>query len=185
MTAIGDLTSLLMLRGLSADEVRKALDLVQLHVKESTDIRWTSGGHPVDSVAERRRAYDRGRQRIRRDKLKNAHIDNTLTSLPSSDSSLEKKEGVGVARESKPRANRGQVVPADMQISIKNLDFAMSHGWPRDRAFREWERFRDGSISKGRVYKNFDAGWRNWVTSPYQKDAPGKFNLMSGIDGVI
>jgi len=106
--------------------------------------------------------------------------------LTSSDSSLEKKEGLVVARESKPRANRGQTVPADMQLSIKNLDYALSQGWQRDRAFREWNRFRDGSIAKGRVYKNIDAGWRNWVTSPFQKETPnGKFNLMSGIDGVI
>ena len=106
--------------------------------------------------------------------------------LTFSDSTLEKKEGVVIARASKPRANRGQTVPADMQLSIKNLDYALTQGWARDRAFREWGRFRDGSISKGRLYKNIDAGWRNWVTSPYQKETPsGKFNLMSGIDGVI
>lgn len=106
--------------------------------------------------------------------------------LSSSDSSLEKEEGVVIARASKPRASKGQTVPAEMQLSIKNLDYALGQGWPRDRAFREWERFRDGSISKGRLYKNIDAGWRNWVTSPYQKNTPtGKFNLMSRIDGVI
>ena len=96
----------------------------------------------------------------------NLYIESSL--LPSSEVLLEKKEGVVVARASKPRANRGQVVPEDMKLSIKNLDYALSEGWTRERAFREWGRFRDGSISKGRIYKNFDAGWRNWVTSDFQ-----------------
>ena len=106
--------------------------------------------------------------------------------LTSSDSSLEKKEDLVVARERKLRANRGQIVPADLQLSIKNLETALSRGWARERAFSEWQRFKDHSAANGKAYRNVDAAWRNWVTSPFQKNGPsGQFKSMSGIDGVI
>lgn len=88
--------------------------------------------------------------------------------LTSSDSTLEKKEVVVIARERKSRA-KGQIVPESMKLSIKNLEFALSKGLTRQAAFEEWERYKDGSISKGRAYQNIDAGWRNWMRSPFLK----------------
>lgn len=169
MTAIADLAAFLMLRGLSADDVKAVLSMAQDHVKESADIHRMSADCRVDTSAEKRRAYDRERQRIKRERDK-AHRDSTNS---SSDSLLEKKEEVVITHASKSRASKGQTVPEDMKLSVKNLEFAISKGWSRQRAFDEWDRFKDGSISKGRAYRNIDAGWRNWVTSPFQRETNG------------
>lgn len=132
MSAIGDLTALLMLRGLSADVIKSALDLVQLHVKESTDIRPISGGHPVDRVAENRRAYDRERQRIKRERDKERSLSSLLPS--SSDSTLGKEEEVVVARESKPRASRGLRLPDDWKPNVGHYAAGKQLGYADDTA---------------------------------------------------
>lgn len=135
MSAIGDLTELLMLRGCPPDVVKTAVDLAQLHARESAEIHPTSGGHPVDSAAEKRRAYDRERQRIKRDKLKNVSLDSSL--LPSSEVSLEKKEEVVVARESKPRAS-GHRLPEDWKPNAGHYAAGKTDlGYPDDASIDE------------------------------------------------
>jgi hypothetical protein len=120
-----------MLRGCPPDVVKVALDLVQLHVKESADIHPISGGHPVDRVAENRRAYDRERQRIKRERDK----ERSLSSFPSSsDSTLEKEEEVVVARESKPRARRGLRLPDDWKPNVGHYAAGKQLGYADDAA---------------------------------------------------
>lgn len=69
-TPIAELTSLLLSAGLSADVVTKAIDLAQQHAEKSADVRRQSADSPVDEATERRRAYDRDRQRTRRAEIK-------------------------------------------------------------------------------------------------------------------
>ncbi len=57
--------------------------------------------------------------------------------------------------------------------SDKNIEDATSRGWSTDYAKSEWQRFKDWSANKGRKHRNVDAAWRNWVTSPYQKNGSG------------
>jgi hypothetical protein len=48
-------------------------------------------------------------------------------------------------------------------------EFSSSHGLSEQRIDEEVARFRDHALAKGRTAKNWDAAWRNWVTSPFQK----------------
>ena len=50
-----------------------------------------------------------------------------------------------------------------------NRDFARQKGWPEARIDQEIERFRNHAAQNDRKCKNWDAAWRNWVTSPYQQ----------------
>lgn len=107
------------------------------------------------------------------------YIDSYLTSSSDSKEEGKKEDSSVVARERKPRANKGQVVPEDMNLSEKNLDFALNGHekcaeWDRPRAFHEWERYKSNSISKGVLYRNIDHGWRNWVRSPFQEKQNGQ-----------
>ena len=49
-----------------------------------------------------------------------------------------------------------------------SLEVAEKRGWPRERAISEAQRFKDFAEANGKRYANWDAAWRNWVTSPYQ-----------------
>lgn len=62
--------------------------------------------------------------------------------------------------------------PAPAEPSEANLAYAKSKGLSEQRARSEFDRFRDHAIAKGSKYKNWDAAWRNWVTSPYQANGP-------------
>jgi hypothetical protein len=159
MTAIGDLAKLLIVGGLSAEHVAQALDLAQLHAQEVGGLSADVGGLSADSVTEKRRAYDRGRQAEIRRAKKDQHI---LTSLPSSLSdSQEKKEGV-VGR---AKSSRGTRLPDDWQPTQADLNFAVCHipeGVISDTAAQ----FRDhwhAKTGQDACKMDWSAAWRTWV----------------------
>jgi hypothetical protein len=79
----------------------------------------------------------------------------------------EKKE-----REKPKRVSRAACeLPSEW---IAGRELAKGLGWSDARIDREAQRFRDHAATKGRTCKNWDAAWRNWVTSPYQQ--PEKVN---------
>lgn len=93
----------------------------------------------------------------------------SLSTLPSADSSKESKSLVVAPARSTRRA-RGCAIDPVAKLSNKNLDYALGKGMHRQRAFDEWERFKDHGLKKGVLWTNWDAAWRNWVTSPYQNN---------------
>lgn len=94
----------------------------------------------------------------------------SLSTLPSADSSKESKSLVVTPARStdRARAGKGTAIDPTAPLTNKNLDYALEHGFLRQRAFDEWLRFKDHSLKKGVTYRNWDAAWRNWVTSPFQ-----------------
>jgi hypothetical protein len=62
-------------------------------------------------------------------------------------------------------------LPADFSPDI---DFAAYKGFPREKAVEEAQRFRDYALAHDKKYRDWDAAWRNWLTSPYQEK--GKSN---------
>ncbi len=154
MTAIADLVSLLLSTGFPPDSIARAVDLAQLHAKESAEIHRISGGNPVDVAAEKRRAFDRERQeRIRRAK-KDALL---LASLPLSDSQ-EKKEGVG------GRA-RGARIATDWLPLDPDFEFAVGLIGGQ-RAGQEVPKFKDywqARAGPGGVKLDWSATWRTWI----------------------
>jgi hypothetical protein len=70
---------------------------------------------------------------------------------------------------SKPkRVSRSAAIDVPLSPSDSQRSFAASQGWDQPKINREWERFRNWSLNKGRKHRNIDAAWRNWVTSPFQ-----------------
>ena len=59
--------------------------------------------------------------------------------------------------------------PPEFVLDGEPLRFALDQGWPSTRAKAEWGRFRDHALGHDRRQKDWLAAWRNWVTSPYQK----------------
>lgn len=49
-----------------------------------------------------------------------------------------------------------------------DAEFAKARGWTTEYVSSEFQRFRDHALAKGRKCRDWQAAWRNWVTSPYQ-----------------
>lgn len=181
MTAIADLVSVLLSAGLSADVVRQAIDLAQQHAQESREIRRQSADNPRISADDKRRAYDRERQRKKRMSANGA-----LTLLPSSSTdSQEKKEGV-VGRAA---AVRGTRLPSDWALSNADACFALPLVGER-RVAQETEKFRDywhARAGPGGVKLDWAAVWRTWIRKAVENGKPnGKSSpTMDAFDDLI
>jgi uncharacterized protein YoaH (UPF0181 family) len=63
MSAVAELVQMLMLAGMTPEQVARAVDLAEQHRMSGG----MSGGNPVDTAAERRREWDRDRKRRQRE----------------------------------------------------------------------------------------------------------------------
>lgn len=62
---------------------------------------------------------------------------------------------------------RAKRLPEDFALTVADHEFARNRGWDAERRKAEFERFCDHAVSKGRKLTDWHAGWRTWVTSPY------------------
>ena len=117
----------------------------------------------VDVQAEKRRAADRERQRIRRQSADNPQTpqmsQNTPLLIEDNSKDLSKKK-------------RGSRLSADWAPSEDDLAFARSKGMPQIRMDLETEKFRNYWTAKtGTAATKIDwpATWRNWVLSSIER----------------
>jgi hypothetical protein len=133
-----------------------------------------------DEQAERRRAKDRDRKRLRNSAESAESAETAETSVGASRAHVvilsEEPEEIpspkeplkGVPKGSslpKPK-NRGTRLGADWQLSAANVEYGLALGVPESVVRREGERMRDWAIAapgqKG-VKLDWDATWRNWI----------------------
>lgn len=111
-------------------------------------------GNPVDSTAEKRRAYDRDRKR------KSAEILRNSTGVP--DATLSKEESKKKENKKEREVTRASQLPEgwlpDEQVWKAAVDRI-----GLDRCNAEFTKFKNHAADKGRVSKNWNAAWRNWV----------------------
>jgi uncharacterized protein YdaU (DUF1376 family) len=75
---------------------------------------------------------------------------------------------VSVARK---RAKPKTSIPPDALISEPMRAAAEERGLSDAEAEAQFKRFRDWAVAKGQVYADWDAAWRNWLTSPHFRPA--------------
>jgi len=114
--------------------------------------------------ADRVRAQTKARVRNYRERvtlrngtvtLPNGHIEDSL--LSSKSPKKERKKDI----------SRKHGLPDDFTLSLHDHNFAESHGWNAARRSAELARMVDHAKSTGRKLIDWHAGWRTWVTSPY------------------
>lgn len=81
---------------------------------------------------------------------------------------------------SKPKRVSRSAVDIPERPTEEARVFARSEGWDDERTNREWQRFRDHSLAKGRKHRDLMAAWRNWVRSPYQTNGASNAKPGSG-----
>jgi DNA-binding transcriptional ArsR family regulator len=108
-------------------------------------------------------------ERVRRLRKQRRNVSSTVSETPpetETESETEKNKKERSLR-SRPSTRKNAVsIPDGWQ---PNRDFATQHGLSEQRVDQEVARFRDHALTKGRTAKNWDAAWRNWITSPYQQ----------------
>lgn len=63
---------------------------------------------------------------------------------------------------------RAHRLPVDWSVSDRGRLFAQSRGFDEWQIEEQAQRFRDHALATGRRQVDWEAAWRNWVTSPYQ-----------------
>jgi len=74
--------------------------------------------------------------------------------------------------ESRARARRAKVPLPDN--FVPDREPARSLGWTESKIDQEIERFQNSARAHDRKYADWGAAWRNWLTSPLQKEAKEK-----------
>lgn len=89
---------------------------------------------------------------------------------------LAGKEGKG--KEGKARRERATTVPTDFSVSDGMREWALSKGFPAESQGDETERFLDWHRSKGSLFSDWTAAWRNWIAKAvkYRKQEPSGAN---------
>jgi hypothetical protein len=120
-------------------------------------------------AAEKIRAQTRIRVRNHRERVTLRNVSVTLPPLPPS-SLKEKSPPTPPSKENTlfpPSPRRAQQMPADFALTEADCNFAKQRGWDATRIASEFEHFCDHAKAKGRTLKDWHAGWRTWVQSPY------------------
>lgn len=140
-------------------------DVIELAVAtaETVAAPMLSGGSPVDTTADKRRAYDRDRKARERE-IHRTSGGNPRTSENASLSKESKKEEKE-EREEPKRNVRGHRLPDDWAPEEADWQAAKA-AVGSERAFAELAKFRDHwkqqPGSKG-VKLDWNAAWRNWI----------------------
>jgi hypothetical protein len=121
-------------------------------------------GNPVDTAAEKRRAYDRERKREKRNSTGIPPDSAECPNTPLSSSNINRK--------------RGERLPPDFQ---PDRGIAKQLGWSDSQIDSEIENFRDYWIAKpgaGGCKLDWPATWRKWVRSSKVKPAGTSATVM-------
>lgn len=70
-------------------------------------------------------------------------------------------------------ARRKTRIPPDAILSDRHREIATAKGLTDAEAEAQFLRFRDWACAKGQSYVDWDAAWRNWITSPHFKPITG------------
>lgn len=149
MTPIAFMVREMLDRGVDPEVIVLAVEAAEM-----VAARGNSGGIPPDSVAEKRRAYDRDRKR------NSTGIPPESTGIPNS-ASISKD----LKKDSK-RQNRGTRITPDWSPSDAERAFAKQEGFSDWEIQRETQKFRDYwtacAGAKG-VKLDWTATWRQWI----------------------
>ena len=67
------------------------------------------------------------------------------------------------------RGKRKSQIDPSAEISAEQMATAIERGLPEAEAQAQFCRFRDWAVAKGQAYADWNAAWRNWITSPHYR----------------
>jgi hypothetical protein len=91
------------------------------------------------------------------------------TSIPEKEIQVEKQEEEEVGAKAPTPRRTKTPFPTDWNLQDGALLDALERGMTQERAVSEFQRFRDHALAHDRRQKDWPAAWRNWVTSPFQR----------------
>ena len=122
---------------------------------------------------------------------KNKGIQKPRQNHTDTDTDTEETKSVSSVPARKRAAPKTRIKP-DALISERMRSAAEQRGLSDAEAEAQFVKFRDWAVAKGQAYADWDAAWRNWLTSPYFAPVLGnvtKLNRMSNdaerLDGYL
>lgn len=87
---------------------------------------------------------------------------------------IEKEEPIGSSKKpSRSPPKRACSIPPDWVPSERNISDAIARNFTDQEISHEAERFRDYHLSRGTTFKDWDAGWRTWLSNARKFGASG------------
>jgi hypothetical protein len=128
----------------------------------------------VDEQAERRRAADRERKRLRNSAESDETADIPSPKKETSPAPLKEKTTPSTTEPNGSSKTRATRLPADWTLPVEWRADAVKAGLPQNRIDLEAEKMRDWSISSPNGAKReWRSAWRNWVKGAADKLARG------------
>ncbi len=78
-----------------------------------------------------------------------------------------------LTREKSPPKKRAMSLPENWVPSDANITYAISKKFSPEEIEYEADKFRDHHLAKGTAFKDWDAGWRNWIRNAIQFGSRG------------
>jgi hypothetical protein len=177
MTAIAELVALLVSTGIPPESLKSAIDLAQAHAIEQVEIHRNSTVNRVETAAEKRKAWDRERQRKNAEKKKVAsYIDSSKEDSIKEDSKkvskTREKKKLGPLPDGWRPPEHAYPLAAECGVTVPHVEGI----------------FRDYLKSSGKLYADHDAAFCNFVRNQrkFDKGKPqGGFKWNGGIEGVV
>jgi hypothetical protein len=119
------------------------------------------------AAADKIRGQTRERVRRHRNLKERVTLRNDSVTLhpPGYTSSLLTESPINKKEVSKSMHKRR--LPENFALTDADRNFACERGWDGNRIKTEFERFCDHATAGGRKLVDWHAGWRTWVSSPY------------------
>lgn len=133
-------------------------------------------GRVGDDLAAARASYEKrakAGEKGGKAKAEGKHSSSNATAGPEQPLTFNQNTNSEEAKASSSRTRKARAIPEEWSLSPEDEEYATSRGWSVAYTHSEAERFKNHFIASGSAKKDWNAAWRNWVTSPYQKTANG------------
>lgn len=138
---------------------------------------WTQKGQQKERdfvIAQRAKQADRARKRWNKEEKSDAAAlpGKSCGNAPTPTPTVVERETSSLSTPRKRAAPKTRI-PPDALISERMRAAATGRGLSDAEAEAQFAKFRDWAVAKGQAYADWDAAWRNWLTSPYFAPAVG------------
>lgn len=146
--------------GVIADMIRAGVDP---ELVERVHQEMIAAARPVvDLQAERRRAADRERKRLRKsaESAESADVKEIPPTPPKENKPSLREGNINISR---TREKRRSAIAEDAQPTPKDRDAATAAGLSEGEFRSQWAKFRDHHRAKGSLMADWPAAWRTWL----------------------
>lgn len=172
MANISELIDRLVSHGIDPAEAGEIIALACVAGATTAPFRKSSGAIRTEKWREKRRHKTSQRDAAQTENEASLNVTERHKTSQCDTSSLSKKEDIEIDL-GKRGGKRASQLPPDWKPDPDEWSAAAETLGSEARAVNELAKFRDHALSKGRVAKDWQAAWRNWVRRAVEYSSAG------------